>query len=75
MRKYSFKVDYEGRDYCDMVVDAIKTLTNCSEEEALSLVNNYWNDEEFVGDTLNYHEVPKHWAKIICYGDFYWKNE
>lgn len=66
--KFSFETTEDTYEYCMEVVECLRTYCGKSEEEAVQIVNMYWEDEEIFGDDdFRLHEAPYYWAMCIAH--------
>ena len=64
--KFSFPTTPETNEFCTVVVKCLVKYGNKSEEEALNLVNSFWEKAgEFTVDDYRLHEDPYYWAMCI----------
>ncbi|HMB22820.1 MAG TPA: hypothetical protein VKP08_08330 [Anaerolineales bacterium] len=73
MRRYKFRTDERGNQFCDEIVHHMVSLFGISKEEATARINQEWKNEALIGINIVYHVVPEEWAKDIYWGhDSYW---
>ncbi len=70
---FKFITDKESQYFSEEIVREIIVQFGVSEREAVGRINQLWEGQEVIGDSVVYHEEPDYWAKVVCYGaDCFW---
>ncbi len=65
---FKFETTEETLEYCNEIVSCLIEFAGKSQNEAESLVNEYWSDEPiFTDDDFRLHEDPYYWAMCIIH--------
>jgi hypothetical protein len=70
MNRFTIKLDSEGEEFFNEVVDKLIELFEITEEEAIGRINRYWGKTDFTGKEylIISHDGEEEWAKTLYYG-------
>jgi len=73
MGRYKFLTDDEGERFCYQIYMELMSQFGISKEEAITRINQEWENKSLTGTSMVYHVTPEEWAKNIYWGrNSYW---
>jgi hypothetical protein len=66
--KFSFETNELTYRYCTEIVRCLQLYCNKSNDEAIQLLNKYWDNEPLLDENdIRFHEYPYFWAMCITH--------